>query len=464
MELDLNITSLADRYRTAGLRPSDVVNACLERIAAYDRQLGAFQQLTAEDAVRAAAAADATFARGEHVGPLTGVPFVVKDIYDMAGLVTGKGQPRGDLPVAEGTATVVQRLLSAGAVCLGKTRTTEIAMGGWGVNRAVGTPWNPWDMAVHRVPGGSSAGSAVAVAAGFAAFGLGTDTGGSVRLPAAFCGVTGLNVTAHTLPTDGIMSLSRTLDSPGPIARTVLDTAILFEVMAGRAPALISRDLRSGTGLCGSLRMAGGLTGLRLGAIDERERSACTTEMLEAYDAAIEDLRGLGATVEKVSPHRTYAQIAEPIGTLIDSEAFAVHGADYQDPDFHGDAIVRARVRSGASVSAETREHILAERRELQIAFLDEIRGFDALVTPATPTAAIAVDSVDGAINPAHFTRPFNWLGMCGVALPMGLTPSGLPTSLQIVARGGDEAMALRIAAAFERTTAPIGKPPMPLP
>ena len=461
MNPELDIFELASRYRNADLAPSEVIDACLERIRALDVKLGAFQLLTADQARSAAANSDDTFARRKGVGPLLGVPFAVKDIFDIEGYVTGKGQPRTGLPLAERTATVVQRLLSAGAILLGKTKTVEIAMGGWGVNEALGTPWNPWDKVTHRVPGGSSSGSAVAVAAGFSAFALGTDTGGSVRLPAAFCGVTGLNVTANRLPTEGIMPLSQTLDTPGPITRTVLDAAILFDVMGGRAPDLISRDLSSGSGLCGALHRGVGIAVLRLGAIDNKEREVCTAEILDCYDSAVEVLRRLGAIVERLSPHLSYMQIAENVGSLINAEAFEFHGADYQSPEFRADENVRERIRAGAGISLKARKRILSERSEMQSSFRADIHGIDALITPTTPTPAIPVAEVDDAVNPAHFTRPFNYLGMCAVAVPIGLTPMGLPTSLQIAARRGDEAMALRVAAAFESARGPIGDPPM---
>ena len=461
MDLRLDIFELADRYRKAELTPSEVVGTCLDRIRAFDTKMGAFQLLTADVATKAAAKADDAFTRREAVGPLLGIPFSVKDIYDIQGYVTGKGQSRTGQPIADKSATVVNRLLSAGAILLGKTKTVEIAMGGWGVNKALGTPWNPWDVATHRVPGGSSSGSAVAVAAGFSAFALGTDTGGSVRLPAAFCGVTGLNVTANCLPTEGIMPLSPTLDTPGPITRTILDAAILFEVMGGRAPSLISRDLSSGSGLCGTLHRGIAIDGLRIGAINDQERDVCTAEILHAYDSAIEDLRRLGATVERISSQRTYAEIAANIGALINAEAFEFHGAYYRSPEFPVEEYVRERVLAGARVSAATQQRILDERSEIQSAFQRDIQEFDALTTPTTPTTAIPVAEVDGAVNAAHFTRPFNFLGMCAVAVPIGLTSMGLPTSLQIAARSGNEEMALRISAAFERERGPIGNPPM---
>ncbi len=457
----MDIFELACAFRGGSLVPSDVIRDCLERIRKYDPKLGAIHTLTANAAQKAAVAADEAFAGQCLVGPLCGIPFSVKDIYDVESLVTGKGQMRTDLPVARKNAKVVHRLLAAGAILLGKTRTNELAMGGWGLNTSLGTPWNTWDMNVHRVPGGSSSGSAVAVSAGFSSFALGTDTGGSVRLPASFCGLTGLNVTANCLPRDGIMPLSKTLDAPGPIARTALDAAILLQVMGGRAAELVSRDLKTGGGLLGTLMRGGGIEGLRIASINSQEREICSAEVLEAYDGACDTLSLLGAQVESVSPVHAYSEIARHMGALIDAEAYETHGDDYCAPAFCASEYVRDRVLSGAKLGADAIIRIHKERAEMQSGFLNAIREYDALITPTTPTTAIPVDQVDDSINPAHFTRPFNFLGMCGVALPIGLDQSGLPTSLQVVARGRDEAMALRVAAAFERARGPIGAPPL---
>ncbi|MDG2403557.1 MAG: amidase [Paracoccaceae bacterium] len=450
---------LASRYRSGQVAPTKIIDGCLKQIEADDVKLGAFELLCTDQASKAANAADNLFARHENSELLLGIPFAIKDIFDVEGYATGRGQKRKDVPVATKSAAVVQSLLSAGAIILGKTKTVEIAMGGWGVNKTLGTPWNPWDKTIQRVPGGSSSGSAVAVAAGFSTFAIGTDTGGSIRLPAAFCGLVGLNVTANCISTEGIMPLSKTFDTPGPITRTVLDAAIVFEVMCGQPSNLIKQHLDSSTGLYGALQSGNGLEGCRLGAINNLEREVCTDEILQAYDSALEDLCRLGAKVEKISPNRNYAEIAANIGDLINSEAFESHGTEYLFPEFPTEKYVRDRVLAGASLCQLEKKRILEERKQIQKEFSIDIRGFDALVTPTTPTTAVPVSEVNNSMNVSYFTRPFNFLGMCALAVPIGITSAGLPTSLQIVARGGHEAVALRIGAAFERKRGSIGNP-----
>src|SRR5262247_3463677 len=188
------------------------------------------------DARLAAEAADKAIRSGHRIGPLHGVPIALKDLVDLQGRVTTGGSKVWAERVSPTTATLAQRLIAAGMIVLGKTHTVEFAMGSWGTNTHMGTPRNPWDPAVHRTPGGSSSGSGVAVAAGLAPIAIGTDTGGSVRLPAAWCGIVGLKVTVGRISTYGVLPLSSTLDTPGPLARSVEDAAILFNVLQGFDP------------------------------------------------------------------------------------------------------------------------------------------------------------------------------------------------------------------------------------
>ncbi len=452
-----SLAALADAYRAGTLRPSAVVEAHLDRIALRDPEIGAFQAVYAGEARAAAEAADRAIASGHRIGPFHGIPFGLKDLCDMEGRVTTGGSLAMRDRVASATGTLVRRLIAAGGIVLGKTKTVECAFGGWGTNQRMGTPWNPWDRKVHRVPGGSSAGSAAAVAAGMAVCAVGTDTGGSVRLPAAFCGLTGLKVTEGRLPTDGILPLSHTLDTPGPLARSVLDAIIMFEVMDGREGWAIDRDRAAGAGLYGVLGR--GVAGLRLGALDARERGACSAEVLAAYDAALETLRGLGARIEVFPLPRSYAEFTSANGRLISAEAYFHHGAMYEDRALPLDEDVRPRVLAGRDISAADYIGILQDRRQVQAAFSAAMRGFDAVLTPTVTTAAPPVATVDQSVAPGHFTRPFNYLGMCGLALPTGLTAGGLPTSLQIAARGGDEAMALRIGAALAAAQPELRRP-----
>jgi len=453
----VSLAGLAEAYRTGAAKPSAVVAAHLARIARIDHKIGAYQVVYEDEARAAAEAADKAIASGHRIGPFHGIPFGLKDICDLEGRVTTGGSLAMKDRISPATGTLARRLIAAGGIVLGKTRTVECAFGGWGTNQRMGTPWNPWDMSTHRAPGGSSAGSAAALAAGTAVSAVGTDTGGSVRLPAAFCGLTGLKVTEGRLPLDGIIPLSHTLDTPGPMARSVLDALIMFEVMDGREGWAMDRDRAAGTGLYAA--MGQGIAGLRLGALDDHERGACSAEVLAAYDAALAVLRGLGAVVEAFSPPRRYADMTAANGKLISAEGYFHHGAMYEDPANPMDEDVRPRFLGGRGVTAADYIGVLADRRVAQAEYYAAMRGFDAVLTPTVTAVAPPVAEIDQAVSPGHFTRPFNYLGMCALALPTGLTPGGLPTSLQIAARGGDEAMALRIGAALEAAQPVLARP-----
>jgi aspartyl-tRNA(Asn)/glutamyl-tRNA(Gln) amidotransferase subunit A len=453
----LSLTGLADAYREGAIKPSAVVEAHLERIARLDPAIGAWQAVYADEAHAAAEAADKAIASGHRNGPFHGVPFGLKDIIDLEGRVTTGGSLALKDRVSAMTGTIARRLLSAGGILLGKTKTVELAFGGWGTNQRMGTPRNPWDMEVHRVCGGSSSGSAAAVAAGMAVCAVGTDTGGSVRLPAGFCGLTGLKVTERRLPADGILPLSQTLDTPGPMARSVADAALMFEVMDGREGWRIDAERRDRTGLWAAL--AAGARGLRLGAMAGPERAVCEPEMLAAYDAALERLRGLGAEIAIFESPIDFERMKQQNGRLIAAEGWFNHGHLFGDPAQPMDEDVRPRFQSGREVSASDYMALLADRAANAAALAEAMRGFDAVLTPATTGAAIPVAEADQSISPGHFTRIFNWLGMCGLALPMGLTKARLPLGLQVAARGGDEAMALRIGAALEGAQPPLAWP-----
>jgi aspartyl-tRNA(Asn)/glutamyl-tRNA(Gln) amidotransferase subunit A len=444
----ISLAALAAAYRAGTVKPSQAVRAHLDRIAKLDPKIGAYQAVYTEEAMQAAEAADKALASGHRIGPFHGVPFGLKDICDLEGRVTTGGSLAMKDRISIMTGTLTRRLIAAGGIILGKTKTVECAFGGWGTNRRMGTPWNPWDMQVQRVPGGSSAGSAAALASGMAVCAVGTDTGGSVRLPAAFCGLTGLKVTEGRLPTDGIIPLSHTLDTPGPMARSVRDALLMFDVMDGREGWAIDRDLDGRAGIYGTIEK--GVAGLRLGALDPSERGNCSADVLAAYDAALEMLRGLGAVVEVFSPPRGYGSMTQANGQLISAEGFHHHGHLYEDLDKPMDEDVRPRFLAGRDLTAAEYMRILQDRREAQATFYEAMRGFDAVLTPGFTEAAPPVAEIDQSVSPGYFTRPFNYLGMCGLALPTTPTSGGLPTSLQIAARGGEEAMTLRIGAALE--------------
>jgi aspartyl-tRNA(Asn)/glutamyl-tRNA(Gln) amidotransferase subunit A len=448
---------LAEEIAARRLSPVTIVEALLARIATHDAKLHAFIDVYADDARLAAEAADKAIRSGHAVGPLHGVPIALKDLIDLEGRVTTGGTMAWRDRRSAVTATLARRLIAQGMIVLGKTHTVEFAMGGWGTNQHLGTPWNPWDLDVPRTPGGSSSGSGVSVAAGLAPWAIGTDTGGSVRLPASWCGLAGLKTTIGRVSTYGILPLAPSLDTPGPLARSVEDAALLYSVMHGKDP-LDPRTLAappashplSGDPMAALKR---GVRGLRLARMPASERDGCTADMLAAYDAALETLARLGAEIVDVALPCRFADATVMVGRIIGSEAYQLVGNLVDDPALPIDDAVRPRIQLGRGISARDYLAALAERDALKRRFLGALDGVDALLTPTTQTAAIPIDSVDQATTPAHFTRLVNLLELCALAVPDGFTRTGLPLSLQIICRPYDEATALRIGWAYEAAT-----------
>jgi aspartyl-tRNA(Asn)/glutamyl-tRNA(Gln) amidotransferase subunit A len=444
-------TELSRAFGERTLSPVDAMEALLERIRKRDPALHAFIALYEAEARLAAEGADRAIRSGHRVGPLHGVPIALKDLVDLHGRVTTGGSKVWKDRVSPVTATLAARLITAGMIVLGKTHTVEFAMGSFGTNTHMGTPRNPWDPAVHRTPGGSSAGSGVAVAAGLAPVAIGTDTGGSVRLPASWCGVVGLKVTAGRISTYGVLPLSTTLDTPGPLARSVEDAALIFRVLNGPDP----RDPQTlaWTPLDPLPGLRRGVAGLRLAVMPDAERAGVADEVLAAYDASIEVLAKLGAhLVRPALPHR-FSDYAAATGRIIGVEGYRFVGHLVDDMSLPVDPHVRPRIQLGRNVSARDYLLTLAEREERCRQFAAALADVDALLTPTTQTAAIPIAEVDQSGTAAYFTRAGNYLGLCALAVPNGFTPAGLPTSLQILCHAGDEAMALRIGWAYEQAT-----------
>ncbi len=433
------------------LSPVDPVGACLARIAAGDAKAHAFVEVYDKDARLAAEAADKAIRAGHAVGPLHGIPIALKDLIEIEGRITTGGSQVWRDRRSTYTATLAQRLIAAGLIIIGKTHTVEFAMGGWGTNQHRGTPWNPWDPAQARTPGGSSAGSGVAVAAGFAPWAIGTDTGGSVRLPSSWCSLTGLKTTIGRVSTYGILPLSPTLDTPGPMARSVEDAALLYQIMQGPDP----NDPRTRGILPDDpiLTMRRGVRGMRLARMPRSERDGVAPEMLAAYDAALDTLAGLGAEIVPLDLPRRLTDYTAATGRIIGAEGYFLVGHLTDDMNLPVDDAVRPRIGVGRSLSARDYLGALRDQAAAKAEFARVFADVDALLTPTTQTAAIPLDAVDQNSTPAHFTRFVNILELCALALPNGFTATGLPLSLQIVCRGYDEATALRIGWAYQQAT-----------
>ena len=447
----LPIHALSQQIANGRLSPVDLVDECLARIQSLEPSLHAFVSVDAGNARLAAEAADKSIRAGHRIGPLHGIPIAVKDLVEIEGQVTTGGSAAWRGRISARTATLIQKLRAAGMVVLGKTHTVEFAYGGWGTNQHLGTPRNPWDATTHRTPGGSSSGSGVAVAARMAPCAVGTDTGGSVRIPAAWNGITGLKATIGRISTHGILPLSTTLDTPGPIARSVEDCAILLEAWQGEDPLDAQTRGRRPSEPMATLRF--GVKGLRLARMPASERDGVDAQVLAAFDRSVDRLADLGAEIVDVTLPFRFGDLGTATARIISSEAYATLADLVNDNAQLIDEAVRPRVRAGAAISSRDYLSALAEREALKREFAAATAGVDAILTPTTMTPAVPVAAVDQTSTPAMFTRWVNFLDLCALAVPNGFTEAGLPISLQIVCRGYDEAMALRIGWAYQTAT-----------
>ena len=442
------VHTLVEDIAARRLSPVDLVDECVARIERLDPRLHAFVTVNAANARLAAEAADKAIRAGHAVGPLHGIPIAIKDLVEIEGEVAMGGSAAWRNRRAPRTATLMRKLMAAGMINLGKTHTVEFAYGGWGTNQHLGTPRNPWDADTHRAPGGSSSGSGVAVAARMAPWAIGTDTGGSVRIPAAWNGITGLKTTIGRVSTFGVLPLSPTLDTPGPITRDVEDAALLLSVLQGEdrhdRHTLGVRDVDP----MPALRR--GVKGLRLARLPADERAGIDAEVLASYDTSVDALAGLGADIVDVALPARFADLGAINGRIMSAEAYAALAAVVDDDAQPLDQDVRPRVRAGAATSSHDYLVALAERERLKASFDAAIAGIDALLTPTSVTAALPVASIDQKTTPAVLTRWVNFLDLCAMAVPNGFTREGLPTSLQIVCRGFAEPLALRIGHAYQ--------------
>jgi aspartyl-tRNA(Asn)/glutamyl-tRNA(Gln) amidotransferase subunit A len=434
--------------------------ARLERIERENPVLAAFVSISRETALAEAALAEARARAGTPPGLLEGQCIAVKDIVDVAGVVTGCGSlTTKQSPPAERDAPVVERLRAAGAIVPGKTHTVEYAFGGYGTNVTVGTPRNPWDRKVHRIPGGSSSGTGVAVGAHLVPGGVGTDTGGSVRIPAALNGCVGLKTSLGRVPRSGVAPLSQTLDSVGPLAVDVTTTARMFVAMQGHDPADPSTDgVRP---VDPFVELERGVKGLRIGRVSDADMPLATAEVKADFAAACKRLADLGATIEPVQMPLSFDEYGARCGAIIAPEAYANWRRYVDDPDSGLAPPIRARMLGGKSVTAAAYLDAKAAQKKAIDAFLFAIDRLDAVVLPTIAFPAMPLTDVDETRSPmAAHTRFANYLDLCGLAIPTSLSKGGLPLSLQIVCRKWDDTLALRIGRAFEKARGVFPKPP----
>lgn len=447
---DLTLTDMADGLAARKFTARDLADAFLTRIRTADGTLHSYVEVYEEEAQALAAAADKAREAGLRLSPLHGLPIAIKDLCEIEGRITTGGSKMWEKRVSPNTSATVERLLAAGMVPLGKTHMVEFAYGTWGTNPLMGTPWNPWDTQTHRVPGGSSSGSGVAVAGGLAPAAIGSDTGGSVRIPAAFNGLVGLKTTWGRISLHGTLLLSKTLDTIGPMTRSVRDAALLYEALRGpdpRDPDTASHpndDTLSG--------LDGGIKGWRIGVLDAAQLPDFVHRDVRAgLERAAAALREAGAIVDPVRLPDWYFTLGPEVGAIISTEAYGYHRGWIDDESQKIGKYVRARIQGAKTLAVGAYAEIL-QRRPARIAeFLETIAGFNAVLTPGTPFPAIPVADVDESfLHCGYFTRPGNYLGLCALSLPAGLS-DGLPVGVQIVGRPFDEAGVLRIGRAYEK-------------
>jgi aspartyl-tRNA(Asn)/glutamyl-tRNA(Gln) amidotransferase subunit A len=436
--------------------PVDLMDALLARIATHDPKLHAFVEVYAPQARLAARVVDKAIRSGHALGPWHGIPIAIKDIIDIEGQVTTGGSASRLAHRASTTATVVRRLTSQGMIVLGKTQTVEFACGAWGINQHMGTPWNPWDARTHRTPGGSSSGSGVAVAARLTPWALGTDTGGSVRMPASWCGITGLKTTIGRISSHGILPLSPTLDTPGPMARSVRDVALLYNLLQGpdaQDPVTLGRPAGAALGADPIPTLELGVKALRLARLPSADRAGVDAEVLQAYDRSLAVLAGLGAEIVDITLPFRLADFVS-MTQIMQAESYRLHHEIAADRSLKLDDVVRSRLLSGAGLTSADYRAALRQRDEMKQLMEIALSGVDALLTPSTASAAMPLSEVDQNTTPTRFMRFVNILEMCALSLPNGFTAeNGLPISLQIACRSYQEALALRIGHAYQQAT-----------
>jgi aspartyl-tRNA(Asn)/glutamyl-tRNA(Gln) amidotransferase subunit A len=454
----LPVAEQAAAIRARRLSPVELVERYLERIRAHDDKLHAFVAVYGDDARQAAEAAERAIRSGHAVGPLHGIPVALKDIVDIEGRVTTGGSRIWSDRISPVTATIVRRMVAAGMIVLGKTHTVEFAMGAWGTNARMGTPWNPWDLDTARTPGGSSSGSAVAVAAGLAPWAIGTDTGGSVRVPAGWCGLTGLKTTLGRVSRHGILPLALSLDTVGPIARTVEDAALLYDVL--RAPDPLDDTTRGRPLDDPFAALRRGVAGLRIARLPPSDLDGVDAAVLEACETGLATLERQGAELVEARLPRSHDELGTLVGRIIGAEGYAFVGELVDDPGLPLDDNVRPRIQLGRDIQAHAYQRLLREREALARSFEATFDEIDAIVLPTTLTPPLPLAEVDERRTPAVLTRAVNALGACALALPTGFTADGLPLSMQIVCRPFAEALALRIGHAYQRATDWHGRRP----
>ena len=451
------IFSLSKSLRKKEISPVEITRAYLERIQTYDSEINSFITLLPQEALRAARQAEKEICKGKYAGAMHGIPFAAKDLFFTKGIRTTCGSKILKNFIPAYNATVIERLLAAGAILLGKLNMHEFAYGTTSLNPHFGPVRNPWDR--ERVPGGSSGGSAAALASSFVPLTLGTDTGGSIRIPSALCGTAGLKPTFGRVSKFGVYPLCWSLDHPGPMTRCVADLAIVMNVLAGFdpldpcTPSIPVPDYTKG--------LSGSLKGIHIGIPDSYYFDRLDSEVGTATLDAIQVLKRLGAAVKKISiPLLPEASMAAFIILLAEGAATLEKWHRTRAGDLGND--VRSRLNLGAAVMAVQYLKAQAVRRRVRENFFRAFQKVDVIVTPQLPITAPKLnqgtvswgkksEAVPSALT--RFTRVYNLVGIPSLSIPCGFSTAGLPIGLQIAGKPFAEATVLKVGHAYESNT-----------
>lgn len=452
----LTVAALAEAIASRALRSVEITEALIARIEKLDPTYRAFVTPTFDIALQGARAADAEIAAGRYRGPLHGVPVALKDAYDTKGIRTTVCSRLMADRVPDRNAHAWQRLQDAGAVLMGKLECTELCLGGPSEDGLVPHSRNPWDP--DRYAGGSSSGAGVALATGMVPAALGSDTGGSIRIPAAFCGITGHKPTYGLVSLRGVFPLSGSLDHAGPMARTAQDCALLLDAIAGHDPESASSAMAASPDA--ALALSDGIAGLRVGYVRNfAEAEGVGAEVRAATERALTVLEDLGATVRE-QPLPDLWDFTVCNSTIMMAEAFAIHAEAFRARAKEVSRLTRARIGLGAYISATDYIRAQKTRRALARATCDAMADVDVLAYPAM----LGDPPRTADIQPFYFlntpliTAPANVAGVPAAAVRCGFSEAGMPLSFHVTGRLFEDATVLRVAHAYEAATPPFGK------
>jgi aspartyl-tRNA(Asn)/glutamyl-tRNA(Gln) amidotransferase subunit A len=453
------ITDLADGIRKGEITSTQLTENLLDRIDSLDGRLNAFKLLCPEQALEQARGADQKLSNGNDLGLLHGIPYAAKDLFDVNGLPTAAGSKLLENNTAAEDSRAIHNLSEAGMILAGKTNTVQFAFSGIGINHDHGTPHNPWSQ-THHIPGGSSSGSAVAVAAGLVPMALGTDTGGSVRVPASLCGTVGLKTTVGRISRAGVYPLSWSLDSVGVFSRSVEDAAQVYQCLQG---ADVNDEITVGVSSHDVIKkLKGGVNGLRLAFAESVFWEDVHPEVAKAVRECGNVFEKLGATVSSIDFNEAReARELNPGGVIIAGEGYTLNKKWLEEHFDELDPVVAQRMIKGKEISADQYLNTNYSARQLRAKAGNTLKDIDALLVPTTPDPAKPLAEIDTNMDNylAHNIRYLrntsigNILNFCGLSLPCGFTSSGMPIGLLIYGKPFQEDVVLRAGYAFQQAT-----------